>query len=405
MNITDVDDKTIKKSREAGIPLREFTEKYTEAFFEDIDMLRIKHATLYPKATEHIDEIVELIKILIKKWLAYKGEDGSVYFDISKFKNYGRLANIKAKEMKSRIKQDEYEKEEARDFALWKAWSAEDGDVFWNANFDGIVIKGRPGWHIECSAMCTKYLGDTFDIHGGGVDLIFPHHENEIAQSEGAGNKFVRYWIHCEHLNVEGRKMSKSLGNYYTLRDLIKKGYDPVAIRYLLISSHYRSQLNFTFKELESARKTVESINFLVSKIKDLINKADAPNNEEISLLVDETKERFEEYMDDDLNVPEALASVFDMIKIVNQEIDKNRADKASLKKTYAFLMSINKIFDIITEEEKTLTAEEKQLIQQREEARKKKNFRQADVIRDQLKKKGVLLEDTPHGIRWRRIR
>ncbi len=405
MNLTDVDDKTIKRSREAGMPLREFTEKYTDAFFEDIDTLRIKHATIYPKATENIDEIIALIKILIKKWLAYKGEDNSVYFDISKFKDYGRLANIKIKEAKSRIKHDEYEKEEARDFALWKAWSAEDGNVFWNANFDGIVIKGRPGWHIECSAMSTKYLGDNFDIHGGGVDLIFPHHENEIAQSEGAGSKLARYWVHCEHLKVDGKKMSKSLGNYYTLRDLIKKGYDPIAIRYLLLSSHYRSQLNFTFKELDSAKKTVESINFLVSKIKNLVNKVDAPNNEEISLLVDETRERFEQYMDDDLNVPEALATVFDLIKIVNREIDKNLVDKASLKKTYAFLMSINKIFDIITEEETALTAEEQKLINEREAARKKKDFNQADAIRNELKKRGILLEDTPHGISWRRIR
>jgi len=405
MNLTDVDDKTIKRSKEAGMPLREFTEKYTDAFFEDIDTLRIKHATVYPKATENIDEIIALIKILIKKWLAYKGEDNSVYFDISKFKDYGKLANIKIKEAKSRIKQDEYEKEEARDFAIWKAWSAEDGSVFWNANFDGIVIKGRPGWHIECSAMSTKYLGDNFDIHGGGVDLIFPHHENEIAQSEGAGHKLARYWVHCEHLKVDGKKMSKSLGNYYTLRDLIKKGYDPIAIRYLLFSSHYRSQLNFTFKELESAKKTVESINFLVSKIKNLVNKIDAPNNEEISLLVDETRERFEEYMDDDLNVPEALAAVFDLIKIVNREIDKMRIDKVSLKKTYAFLMSINKIFDIITEEETALTAEEQKLINEREAARKKKDFKQADAIRNELKKHGILLEDTPHGITWRRIR
>ncbi|MEM7819165.1 MAG: cysteine--tRNA ligase, partial [Candidatus Aenigmatarchaeota archaeon] len=226
MNLTDIDDKTIKGAREQGISLREFTEKYIKAFFEDSKTLNLLPADVYPRATEHIREIVELIKILIEKGYAYKGEDGSIYYDISKFKDYGKLSKLKIKELKAgaRVKSDSYTKEEAYDFALWKAWDPEDGEVF----FETEIGKGRPGWHIECSAMSMKYLGETFDIHTGGVDLIFPHHENEIAQSEAAtGKKFVNYWLHAEHLIVEGRKMSKSLGNFYTLRDLLAKGYDP----------------------------------------------------------------------------------------------------------------------------------------------------------------------------------
>ncbi|MEM7825323.1 MAG: cysteine--tRNA ligase, partial [Candidatus Aenigmatarchaeota archaeon] len=269
MNITDIDDKTIKGSRSQGISLKEFTEKYTEAFFKDSESLNLLPANFYPRATQHIKEIVELIKILIRKGYAYKSEDGSIYYNISKFKSYGKLSKLKIKELKAgaRVKLDSYTKEEAYDFALWKAWDPEDGDVF----FETDIGKGRPGWHIECSAMSMKYLGETFDIHTGGVDLIFPHHENEIAQSEAAtGKKFVKYWLHAEHLIVEGRKMSKSLGNFYTLRDLIGKGYNPISIRYLLLSTHYKQQLNFTFESLESAKNTVESLfNFLL-KLKEI---------------------------------------------------------------------------------------------------------------------------------------
>jgi len=399
MNITDVDDKTIRNSREQGISLKEFTDIYTKAFFEDIEKLRIRKADIYPRATEHIGEIVKLIKKLLEKGIAYKAEDGSVYYDISKFPKYGKLSRTKFKKQKSRIKSDEYTKEEAQDFALWKAWDEEDGDVAWET----VLGRGRPGWHIECSVMSMKYL-ETVDIHGGGVDLIFPHHENEIAQSEGAGKRPVRYWLHCEHLLVDGKKMSKSLGNFYTLRDLLKKGYDPVAIRFLLMNSHYRNQLNFTFKELDSAKKTVDNLNAFISRTKDLIKKVEEKEkNEELSLLVDETREKFEDSMNDDLNVPLAISYLFDMINVFNKEMDNKTADKESLKKAYDFLVSINEIFDFL-EEKKELTEEEKTLIEEREKLRREKRFKEADEVRALLKKKGVLLEDTPYGIRWKKI-
>jgi len=241
-NITDVDDKTIRDSQKEGVSLKEFTDRYTKAFFEDLETVRILPADVYPKATEHIKQMVALVKKLLDKGIAYKGEDGSIYYDITKFPEYGKLAHIDFKTLKTgaRVKQDEYEKGQAQDFALWKAWDKEDGKVFWETE----IGKGRPGWHIECSAMSMAYLGDSFDIHGGGEDLIFPHHENEIAQSEGAtGKKFAKYWVHNAFLQVNGEKMSKSLGNFYTLRDL--KGYNPIAVRYLMISGNYRRTLIF----------------------------------------------------------------------------------------------------------------------------------------------------------------
>ncbi|MFH0832326.1 MAG: cysteine--tRNA ligase [Candidatus Aenigmatarchaeota archaeon] len=401
MNITDVDDKTIKGSVKEGITLKGYTRRYTNAFFNDLDALRIEKAEFYPKATENIKEMIELVKILIKKGFAYKSSDG-IYFDISKFKNYGKLANMKTKDLKdgARINNDNYTKDEAKDFALWKYWNAADGDVFWS---DDDIQKGRPGWHIECSAMSKKYLGE-IDIHSGGVDLIFPHHENEIAQSEAAtGEKFARYWLHSEHLLVDGRKMSKSLNNFFTLRDIIEKGYDPIAFRYLCLSSHYRQQMNFTFKELDSAKKTLDNFNDFIRKVEFLMDRTKAKENEEILLLVDETKEKFEEHMDDDFNSPMALAAIFDLIKIVNKEIEENRADAKSLKKVHDFLMSVDKILDII-EEREPLTVAEKKLIEEREQARKKKDFKKADDIREKLKRRLIILEDTPYGPVYKKV-
>ncbi len=407
MNITDVDDKTIRNSQKEKLPLKEFTEKYEKAFFEDVEALRIKKADIYPRATGHIKEMIELINILLKKGYAYKGDDGSVYYDISKFKEYGRLSKLNAKGLKAgaRVSHDEYTKDEAQDFALWKAWSKEDSDVFWNAEIGGNVIKGRPGWHIECSAMSAKHL-KAIDIHGGGVDLIFPHHENEIAQSEAAtGKRFVDIWAHCEHLLVDGRKMSKSLGNFHTLRGLVENGYEPLAIRFLLISSHYKSQLNFTLKELDSAKKTVDNFNDFVRKLSDAIKTTKAKKeNEELMVLSGEAKDRFEEYMNDDLNVPQALAVLYDMMRIVNREIDSKKADKSSLEKIYSFVMGINQIFDIIYEEAE-LTEKEKEMINERERLRKGKKFEEADVVREKLRKHGIILEDTPDGVRWKKAR
>jgi cysteinyl-tRNA synthetase len=407
MNITDVDDKTIRDSQIQGIPLEEFTEKYVKAFFEDIDKLNIKRATVYPRATAHIKEIVDLVKKLMEKKYAYKGDDGSVYFEISKFKDYGKLSKLKIDKLQAgtRVKADDYTKEEARDFALWKAWDEKDGNVFWDTELG----RGRPGWHIECSAMSMKYLGETFDIHSGGVDLIFPHHENEIAQSEAAtGKKFVNYWVHCEHLLVEGKKMSKSLGNFYTLRDLLERGFSPKAIRYVLLLAHYRRQLNFTFKELETAENTVKGLIDFVNRLNDL-SKRDSivENNEEIRQLVTETREKFEQAMDDDLNVNMALLSIFRLVRLVNKLILKNKVSKENAREIYELIMNFDKVLGIVGEVdlEEKLPSEIEDLILKREEARKRKDWKTADEIRRKLKEIGLELEDTPQGVRWKRNR
>jgi len=402
MNLTDVDDKTIKGSKKEGIKLNKFTEKYAKAFFEDIKALNIEKAEFYPKATEHIDDMVKLIKVLLEKKVAYKGEDGSIYFSIKKFKDYGKLSKVDIKKLKvgARVRQDEYTKEQAQDFALWKAWTPEDGDVFWETELG----KGRPGWHIECSVMSMKYLGETLDIHSGGVDLIFPHHENEIAQSEAAtGKKFVNFWLHSEHLLVNGQKMAKSLGNFYTLRDLLEKNYDPLAIRYALFSTHYREQLNFTFKELEAAKRTVDKLNDFVDRISKL--NVNSNYNSEVSKKVMETKQKFEEFMDDDLNMPQALSSIFDLISYVNKAIDERKVSKENLKEVYDLLLNFNKVLAIIEIKKDQIPKELLDLIFKRESARKQGNFKLADKIRDELKRKGILIEDTPTGPRWKRVR
>lgn len=401
MNITDVDDKTIAAARKKGISLREYTEHYTRAFFEDITALNIEKAHYYPRATEHIPEMVALIKKLLEKGYAYRGEDGSIYYDISKFKDYGKLSKIRVKELKpgARVKVDEYGKEEAHDFALWKAWDEEDGDVFWETELG----KGRPGWHIECSAMSMKYLGETFDIHCGGVDNIFPHHENEIAQSEAAtGKQFVRYWLHNEYLLVEGRKMSKRFGNYYTLRDLLAKGYDPKAIRYLLMSTHYRQQLNFTFEGLEAAKNAVDRLTNFMYRLLD----ADGEGcGEKIGSLMESVQKRFEEAMCDDLNIAVALAAIFNFVREVNKLMDDKKLSRGEAEQVYELMMRFDKVLGVIGEvkkEEEKLPKEAEELIRKREEARKVRDWETADKIRERLKAMGVIVEDTPQGVKWR---
>ncbi len=403
MNITDVDDKTIRGSQKEGVSLKEFTRKYERAFFDDLKSLSILPADKYPKATEYIREMVAIIRALMKKGLAYRGEDGSVYYNIRKFRDYGRLANIDTSKLKAgasgRITADEYAKEAVQDFALWKAYDKADGDVFWEIE----LCKGRPGWHIECSAMSIKNLGKTFDIHCGGIDLIFPHHQNEIAQSEGwTGKKFVNYWLHNEWLLVNGQKMSKSLGNFYTLRDVLAKGYPAVAVRYLLLSTHYRQQLNFTFEGVDAAMASVERLNELIRKLLDIKggNKKSVLIKKEIAAA----KAAFEKAMDDDLNISEALAAVFEFVKNINQHIDNGSVDKKSAAETLNFLEKVDSVLGVMDfEAGGKLPNELQQLMEKREHLRKEKKFSEADKIRAKLQEKGIQLDDTPEGVRWKR--
>ena len=399
MNITDVDDKTIKGANEEGISLKEYTQRYEKAFFEDIEALNIDKADAYPRATEHIKEMAEIIKKLLKNKIAYKSDDGSIYYDISKFKEYGKLSHTKVAELKegARVKQDSYEKEEAKDFALWKTYDKEDGDAVWKTE----IGNGRPGWHIECSAMSMKYLGEHFDIHAGGIDLVFPHHENEIAQSEASTKKkFVNYWFHNEHLLVDGKKMSKSLGNFFTLRDLLQKGYHPKAIRYLLLSAHYRVQLNFTEESAKAADNAVHRLDDFMAKLKEIKNNV---GNKKINALIQKTKKYFDEAMDDDLNISSALSHVFEFVKEMNTLIMENKIGKNYAKKIINFMHEIDKVLGILEEKEEKLNSELKKLIDEREKARKEKNFAKADRIREELKQKGIVLEDTKDGVRWKK--
>jgi cysteinyl-tRNA synthetase len=400
MNLTDVDDKTILGSQKQGLPLRQFTDFYIKAFFEDLKALNILSADVYPRATDHIAEMVTLIKSLMEKSYAYRGEDGSIYYCISKFPDYGKLANIKTAELKAgaRVSRDEYAKEEAQDFALWKAWTPEDGDVYWETELG----KGRPGWHVECSAMSMKYLGETFDIHCGGVDNMFPHHENEIAQSEAAtGKKFVNYWLHNEHLLVEGKKMSKSFGNYYTLRDLQAKECDLTAIRFLLMSVHYRQQFNFTFGALESAKSAVERLRNFVRRLHEVEGGADSKGK--VATLSEKLEACFGGSMDNDLDIGTAIASLFDFVREINNLLDAKEVSKQEAADVGGLMISIDEVLGVIgkVEVEESLPTDIDALVQKREAARKAKNWKEADAIRAQLKATGIMLEDTSQGVTW----
>ena len=398
MNITDVDDKTIRNSREQRIPLGEYTKKYTESFFEDLDTLGIERAEYYPRATECVPEMIAIIEDLVEKEYGYQSDDGSVYYNIAKFAEYGKLAHINVDELQSgaRVSQDEYSKEAAADFALWKAWSEDDGDVAWESPFG----KGRPGWHIECSAMSMKHLGQMLDIHTGGVDNIFPHHEDEIAQSEAhTGKKFVKYWLHSEHLIVENRKMSKSLGNFFTLRDLLDKGYNGEQIRYLLISSHYRQQLNFTFQGLDAAKASLNRIRDFMIRLEEIES---AGESEKVSQLIETTHKRFVESLDDDLNISGALGGIFEMIHEINLLLETGSIGKEDAGKTMNFMRDIDVVMGILPEtgSAEEINPEAIKMAQQRVQARKDKDWALADELRDKIAAMGYVVEDTPHGPR-----
>lgn len=405
MNITDIDDKTIRDSATEGLSLKDFTEKYTKAFFEDIKKLNIEKADIFPKATEHVNDMISFTKKLVDKDYGYE-KSGSVYFSIAKFKDYGKLSKMDLSQVKVgvRVDADEYEKDHPGDFVLLK--KSKSDEVKRGISYDTEWGKCRPGWHLECSVMSMKYLGDTFDIHTGGIDLVFPHHENEIAQSEAySGKKFVDYWIHNEHLVVDGKKMSKSLGNFFTLRDLLDKGYDPKAIRYLLFSTYYRQKLNFTFEGLEAAKKAVDRLNNFVKKIRIFKTVLSGKYDSAIKKLIDKTKKEFIEKMDDNLNISEALGVIFDFVRKINEKMTSDGIDKKNATGIYDFMSNINSVLGVIDFETKEdISQDIQKLIDEREEARKNKDWEKADHIRDDLKKKGIGLIDTKEGVRWKKV-
>jgi cysteinyl-tRNA synthetase len=397
MNITDVDDKTIHNARAQGMTLKDYTAKYTEAFLEDSKTLHIELPDIMPRATQHIPDMVALIRSLEEKGYTYR-KDGSVYFSLSRFPGYGKLskADFSGAQSGMRVDMDKYDKENARDFVLWKA--KKEGEDFWETE----IGPGRPGWHIECSAMSMKYLGETFDIHCGGVDLIFPHHENEIAQSECAtGKPFVRYWIHPEFLIIEGEKMSKSLGNYFTLRDLLSKGHSPEAIRYLLLSVHYRKQLNFTTDGLQQAQASIQRLEDFVIHLKEKAN-SEKPSRE-FEPEVDAARERFIEAMDGDINTSAALAAVFDFVRSTYQRDSQTSISGGDARAALNFIQEINGVFNILRPQPELLGEEITRQIEARQAARKRRDFAEADRIREWLLSKGIQLEDTREGVRWKR--
>ncbi len=381
MNLTDVDDKTIRDSQKEGKPLKEFTEFYTEEFYKDEKMMNILPASKFTRATDFIREMVEIIQKLLDKGLAYKSEDGSIYFDIRKFKNYGKLSGAVLAEQKEnasgRIKSDEYEKDNMQDFALWKAWDEGDGNVFWETKLG----KGRPGWHIECSAMSMANLGEQIDIHTGGVDNMFPHHENEIAQSEGATGKspFVKYWMHNEWVLVDKKKMAKSFKNFYTLRDLSEKGINPLAYRLWLLMAHYRSKANFTWDALEGAETALSR---LYRQYLDL--------GEDNGSVNEAYKQKFKEYLEDDLDTPRALTVVWDLLK----------DEKVSPANKRSTLLDFDKVLGLGLAElkEEEVPDEITKLAKEREIARKNKDFKKSDDLREKIKQLGYEVKDIEGG-------
>jgi cysteinyl-tRNA synthetase len=393
MNLTDVDDKTIRGARARGVPLNEYTRAFKDAFFEDLRTLNIERAEHYPEATAHIPEMIALIRTLVDKGYAYRSDDGSVYFSVARFKDYGKLARLDPSGMRAgaRVSQDEYEKENVADFALWKAWDEEDGDVGWDSPWG----RGRPGWHIECSAMSSRYLGETFDIHAGGVDLIFPHHEDEIAQSEAASGKpFVKYWMHNAHLVVDGRKMSKSLGNFYTLRQILDRGYSGRAIRYALISAHYRQTLDFSFDALDAANASLARLDEFKDR---LAERAGRPGAGGLPPWAEKARGGFREALDNDLGISEALATLFDMVHEGNRAMNEG-ADGWSAAAVLGLLDEFDRVLGFLGRPGDEAGDEVKRLAADREKARREKNWAESDRIRNRLAELGWEIRDTPAG-------
>ena len=402
MNVTDVEDKIIRNANAAGQDIQTYTAPYISAFHEALSELRVQPADAYPRATKYIPQMVKLVMRLSDAGHTYVA-DGSTYFRVQSLKDYGKLSRIEIDRSSefSRIESDEYEKESARDFVLWKA--KKDGEPSWNT----AIGEGRPGWHLECSAMSMELLGETFDIHTGAVDLIFPHHENEIAQSEGAtGKPFVRFWIHGEHLNIDQQKMSKSLGNIYTLAEVKEMGYSPLVLRYALLSVPHRTKLNFTTQSLDDAKSALDRIESFLLRLDEVARSAprDAAHaDEQGDALIGRLLGEFQEAMDDDLNTAGAFGALFKFIRDGNAAMDAGKISASDAAGMKAAMLRIDPVLDIYPERDEALDATIEKLIEKRNAARRSKDFAESDRIRDELLGRGILLEDTPGGTRWRR--
>ncbi len=399
VNLTDIHDDMIKRAKEQRITIFELADKNIALFFKDLDALGIKKADVYPRVTEHIEEIVEFVKALEEKGFAYATDDG-VYYDISKFKDYGKLSGIKVKEQKTgtRVETDKYEKDKVQDFALWKKQKQPD-EPAWDSPWG----KGRPGWHIECSVMSSKHLGEQLDIHGGAVDLIFPHHENEIAQSEARSGKkpFVKYWLHSGFLNVEGQKMSKSLGNFIEIPDLLEK-HDARAFRFFVSGLHYKSRIDFSEKAMEKVDRTLEKWDLFVERLMDIRGEKENP---EAKTLVDSTRKEVVAAMDDDFMLPNAWAALQKMQTAVNKQIDSGKFGEGNAKQVLDLLKELNQFLGVFKfeKEEQELSKGQQELINQRETLRREKKWSESDKIREELAKQGILIDDTTDGTKWRK--
>jgi len=399
MNLTDIDDKTIREATAAGLGLREYTDRFIEAFFSDLDTLHVERAEHYPRATDYIPQMVKLVQRLEETGHAYRS-DGSIYYSISTFPEYGKLSGVRpeANLAGSRVDNEEYEKEDARDFVLWKG--TREGEPSW----EGDLGPGRPGWHLECSAMSIELLGEEFDIHTGGIDNIFPHHENEIAQSEGAtGRPFAHFWLHAEHLIVEGEKMSKSKGNFFTLRDLLVKGHDPVVIRYLLISVPYRQKLNFTMDGLHAAEQAIERIRNTLRRLEHTPIAVGTGDLE--SAAIDEFRREFRDSLGDDLNTARALGALHTVLRHVNTALDAGGISDEVRGLLHQALEEADSVLGIFPDSKTGATDDDEiqRLVEERTAARTARDFARADELRDQLTEMGIVVEDTPHGAVWHR--
>ncbi|MCB1213474.1 MAG: cysteine--tRNA ligase, partial [Chlamydiia bacterium] len=398
MNLTDVDDKTIRGAIQKGCTLDEYTKPYKEAFFADEQTLGIERVEHYPKATQYISQMIALIQKLMDKGVAYLGKDGSVYFSIAGYPEYGKLSHLPLEELRAgasnRVDSDEYEKGHVGDFVLWKGYDAErDGSIYWESPFG----KGRPGWHLECSTMAMEILGETIDLHIGGVDNMFPHHENEIAQSEAAtGCCFSPFWMHSEHLVVEGRKMAKSAGNFFTLRDLLDKGYTGREVRYLLLQAHYRTQLNFTFAGLEGARASLQRIDACVRRLRQVDGEG-KEGASQVEALITKTRNAFESSLADDLNISAALAALYDCIHDTHAMIDGERLGKRGAEEILHLIEAVNRVLGVLegNGEDESVPDEVVQAVAERTQARQTRDWARADALRDQIARLGFTVEDT----------